>query len=202
MTALRSGSRRRSACRVIVRASEVIIEELLACLLETPVRHLVLALVGDEAQRLFYERLVRANAPRCAASSLRRIEKRMASPPTPAEKSDLSPGACAGATVGGVLPGPPGTADAAAIGAPPGGPQAVTRAVAMTSPPAKQGAPDAGPDDRVEISGEQFPSLVDETRVAAMPAGSPRLVAGLAALALRHADPADVEQELLSRPEC
>jgi O-acetyl-ADP-ribose deacetylase (regulator of RNase III) len=84
----------------IVRASEVIIEELLARLLETPVRHLVLALVGDEAQRFFYERLVRTNSPRCAASSLRRIEKRMTSPPTPAEQGDLSPRACAGATVG------------------------------------------------------------------------------------------------------
>jgi hypothetical protein len=67
---------------------------------------------------------------------------------------------------------------------------------------AEQAAPDTRPDDAAEITGEQFPSLVDETRVAAMPMGQPKLVAGLAALVLKHADPAEVEQELLGRPEC
>ena len=115
----------------IVRASEVIIEELLARLLETPIRDLVLALVGDEAQRLFYERLVRTNAPRCAASSLRRIERQVTEPP------------------------PPTAGDGTVAGA------------------AEQTAPDTRLDDRAEITGEQFPSLVDETRVAAMPTGHP-----------------------------
>jgi hypothetical protein len=38
--------------------------------------------------------------------------------------------------------------------------------------------------------------------VAAMPTARPKLVAGLAALVLKHSDLAEVEQELLSRPEC
>lgn len=51
-------------------------------------------------------------------------------------------------------------------------------------------------------SGEQFASLVDETRLATTSSSRPTLVAGLASLILKHADPAEVENELLQRPEC
>jgi O-acetyl-ADP-ribose deacetylase (regulator of RNase III) len=184
----------------IVRASEVIIEELVGRLLETPVRHLILALVGDEAQRLFYEQLVRATAPRVAASSLRRIEQRVTEPIPPigagtaggAWGGGVAGRVDTGATVGRAIGGPIGSVLGWFFGTGGGG---------KPPAPAEQKAPDPGPDDRAEITVEQFPSLVDETRVAAMPAGSPKLVAGLAALVLKHADAADVEQELLSRPE-
>jgi hypothetical protein len=51
-------------------------------------------------------------------------------------------------------------------------------------------------------TGEQFPSLIDQTRLAATAVEQPKLVSGLAAVVLKHADSADVEQELLSRAEC
>jgi hypothetical protein len=49
---------------------------------------------------------------------------------------------------------------------------------------------------------EQFPSLIDEDRLAAAAPDRPRLVEGLADLVLKHAAPKDVEQELLSSPAC
>lgn len=148
----------------LARASEIIIEELLGRLVDTPVRHLILALVGDDAQRLFYEELVRANAPRCAASSLRQFEKHL---------------------VGGL-------------------PDSVEQAESPAKPPAAPGMPESGlnPAELAGETGEQFPSLIDETRLATTPAGQPKLVAGLTALLLRHADPTDIEEELLARPEC
>jgi hypothetical protein len=100
----------------------------------------------------------------------------------------------AGAAIGTVVPGV-GTTLGGMVGALMGGRSG-------TPPPAEQKAVDAGPDDKAEITVEQFPSLVDETRVAAMPVGRPKLVGGLALLVLKHADAAELEQELLSRPEC
>src|SRR5262249_57940434 len=42
------------------RAAEIILDELLVRLVETPIRRVILALMGDEAERLFYEHLVRS----------------------------------------------------------------------------------------------------------------------------------------------
>jgi O-acetyl-ADP-ribose deacetylase (regulator of RNase III) len=141
-------------------ASKVIIEELLARLAGTPVRQVILALIGDDAQRLFYEQLVRANAPRCAAASLRRYEQQLAGKPP-------EPG---------------------------GGTEAVG--------PAE--TPEHGPNPTALAgeTGEEFPSLIDQTRLEAAPVERPKLVAGLAALVLKHAEPTEVEHELLNRPEC
>jgi O-acetyl-ADP-ribose deacetylase (regulator of RNase III) len=143
----------------IARASEIIIEELLARVVDTPVRHIILALIGNEAQRLFYEQLVRANAPRCAASSLRQFEQQLVS----------------------------GSSKSAASG---------------VTEPAKDSPREAIDARLAEETGEQFPNLVDKTRLATAPADRPRLVAGLAAFVLRHAEQKDVEQEVLNRPEC
>src|SRR5271166_347023 len=44
------------------RASEIIIDELLIRLVDTPIQRVILALMGNEAERLFYERLVRSQA--------------------------------------------------------------------------------------------------------------------------------------------
>ena len=55
-------------------AAEIVIGELLDRLPEMPVQHVILALMGDEAQRLFYERLVRSNEGRFAVRALRRHE--------------------------------------------------------------------------------------------------------------------------------
>lgn len=144
----------------IARASEIIIEELLGRLTGTCIRRVILALIGDDAQRLFYEQLVRANAPRCAASSLRQFEKQLAGKPSEPER--------------------------------------VTDALDAVGKPER----DPIPPELGEETGEQFPSLIDETRLAAISKGQPKLVAGLAALVLKYADPADIEKELLNRPEC
>jgi O-acetyl-ADP-ribose deacetylase (regulator of RNase III) len=56
------------------RASEIIVEELLLRLVDTPVERVILALIGDEAEQLFYERVVRAQADRMASLALRRRE--------------------------------------------------------------------------------------------------------------------------------
>jgi O-acetyl-ADP-ribose deacetylase (regulator of RNase III) len=140
----------------IARASEIIIEELLSRLVCTPIQHVVLALIGDDAERLFYEQLVRTNAPRCAAASLRLFEEQLAC------KSS------------------------------------------GTNAPSGTEMPERGPNpaDLARVTGEQFPSLMDKTRLAGMPVDQPRLVVGLAELMLNHADPTDIDQELLSRPEC
>jgi O-acetyl-ADP-ribose deacetylase (regulator of RNase III) len=78
----------------LARASEIMIDELLVRLIETPIRRVVLALVGSEAEHLFHERLVRSQAKRLAALELRRRET--ASTPRPARPEPPSP------------PGPPG----------------------------------------------------------------------------------------------
>jgi hypothetical protein len=323
----------------IARASEIIIEELLARLVTTPIRHVVLALIGDEAERLFYEQLVRANAPRCAESSLRLFEQQLAvsasgsggatkggaeedlsskqdgPPDLPKEPTTAAPSRVALFYKRGAQPDEEvvswleqeltahgyrvfldrgmriglswaeqlqrGIADADAVvallssasvssemvewelnsalecaqsgqGRPRllavrlnfeaelssklapildhfhhfdwGGPQDSPRlltdlldALPITSPLPPRGPGGTGPihvppPDRPQHgldpaqmageSGEQFPSLVDETRLAATPSGQPKLVAGLAAIVLKHAAEADVEGELLSRPEC
>ncbi|HLJ97875.1 MAG TPA: macro domain-containing protein [Gemmataceae bacterium] len=151
----------------IARASEIIIEELLSNLIDTPIQQVVLALIGDKAERLFYEQLVRGHAPRCAASSLRRIDKQLAEAPT----------------------APP-----RASGESPSGEKTLEHSQEVGHGP--------GPSDLADETGEQFPSLIDETRLAGTPPDQPKLVAGLAALLLKHADSGDIEEELLSRPEC
>jgi hypothetical protein len=49
---------------------------------------------------------------------------------------------------------------------------------------------------------EQFPSLIDEVRLAAVPPDRPKLVEGLASLILKHAPETEIETELLSSPAC
>jgi len=127
-------------------AAEIIIDELLVRLVETPIQNVTVALLGDDAQRLFYERLVRSRADRLASLALRR-------------RADH--------------PAPPSTKAAHA---------------AAPSPP--------------DLTVEQFPSLIDEARLATAAPGRLRLVEGLADLILKHAETDDLEQEILDRPEC
>jgi O-acetyl-ADP-ribose deacetylase (regulator of RNase III) len=140
----------------LARAAEIIIDELLVRLVTTPIRRVVLALIGDDAERLFYERLVRSRADRLSALELRRRD-------TAVRESPAAP--------------------------PAGGPRPV------------EGLPSdrTAPADEVV---EQFPSLIDEARLASAAPDRPRLVDGLADLILKHAAPEDVEQELLSSPAC
>jgi hypothetical protein len=49
---------------------------------------------------------------------------------------------------------------------------------------------------------EQFPKLIDEARLSSKPPDRPKLVDGLADIILTHADPDDIERELLSSPAC
>jgi O-acetyl-ADP-ribose deacetylase (regulator of RNase III) len=56
------------------RAAEIIIGELLERVVKTDVSRVVLALLGDHAERLFYEELVRSRADRCAVRALRHRE--------------------------------------------------------------------------------------------------------------------------------
>jgi O-acetyl-ADP-ribose deacetylase (regulator of RNase III) len=173
----------------IAPASQIIIEELLARLVDTPIRHVILALIGDEAERLFYEQLVRAYALRCAASSLRRIEKQLAAhggrseTPTSTKAEKLAPPVPEGSCSEPVFPLPLPSAEMEQVATP---------------------GPGCGPTpaELAEESGEEFHQLADTTRLAATPANRPKLVAGLAALLLKHADPTDIKQELLSLPEC
>ena len=66
------------------------------------------------------------------------------------------------------------------------------------TPPGPAGAFGAAAGETVE----QFPNLIDETRLSSTPPDRPKLVDGLADLILRHADPDDIERQLLSSPAC
>ena len=57
------------------RASKIIIDELLVRLVDTPIQSVILALTGDEAEHLFYERLVRSQANHRELLRLEAIEK-------------------------------------------------------------------------------------------------------------------------------
>ena len=65
------------------RASEIIIDELLIRLVDTPIQRVILALMGNEAERLFYESIVRSRADRLATIALRRRERHAGEPATP-----------------------------------------------------------------------------------------------------------------------
>jgi O-acetyl-ADP-ribose deacetylase (regulator of RNase III) len=74
------------------RAASVIISELVQSLAETPISNVILAVVDDDATRVFYEEALRAQADSAAVRALRRREESMRSG---AEKDNRrSPKAC------------------------------------------------------------------------------------------------------------
>jgi O-acetyl-ADP-ribose deacetylase (regulator of RNase III) len=201
------------------RASEIIIDELLDRLVETPVRRVILALIGDEAERLFHERLVRSGAARLASRELRRRESEF--------HSDLKPSNILLSLEGGTALVDFGlarrvesdelrpTADGDPLDTPlstvpeqscrEDGPAALSHLAVSAGHPASLDAEGRDAENhgaaRNEVV-EQSPKLVDEARLSSTPAGRPRLVAGLADLILEHADPEEIERELLSSPAC
>jgi|SRR5271157_1401938 len=286
------------------RASEIIIDELLIRLVDTPIQRVILALMGNEAERLFYESIVRSRADRLATIALRHRERHAGEPATPPGPAGSNPAGLThtGLTMGvepdvaqsiGTAAGrrswrrpqpdyhdagieahewcrrrarasptwgkttrstrisvtavfrsiflvtartvqiigaialrrrerhagepatPPGPTDAYA-GEPAtkidrvrparvvittdayAGEPATTYAGEPATPPGPAGAFGAAAGETVE----QFPNLIDETRLSSTPPNRPKLVDGLADLILRHADPDDIERELLSSPAC
>jgi len=162
------------------RASEIIIDELVVRLVATPIQRVTLALMGDEAERLFYERIVRSQAKRLAFLELRRRES------APHEVTDHLHQAQQEY-------------------------EAETEQVNQTERPtaiSEPGTPAVPASGQVEGSAavgeiiEQFPKLIDEHRLSSTPPDRPKLVDGLAEIILRHADPDDIERELLSSPAC
>jgi hypothetical protein len=154
------------------RASEISIEELLVRLIDTPIERVVIALMGDEAERLFYERLVRTQGARLASLELRRHEAghdEVTAPSRPIERP-ISP-----------------REDLESLESSP----AATHAATANQVGAAEG----------EII-EQFPRLIDQARLSATSRDRPRLVDGLSDLILKHADAADIESELLNSPAC
>jgi O-acetyl-ADP-ribose deacetylase (regulator of RNase III) len=156
------------------RASEIIIEELLVRLVETPIRRVTLALIGDEAERLFYEQFVRSQAKRLAFIELRRRE----SPSSEATGQESHSEA--------------------------GHTDRIHRADQISdsrAPAVPAGGMVEGSTADGEVV-EQFLNLIDEARLSSTPPGRPKLVDGLSDVILRHADPVEIERELLSSPAC
>jgi O-acetyl-ADP-ribose deacetylase (regulator of RNase III) len=198
------------------RAASVIISELVQSLAETAISNVTLALVDHDATRVFYEEALRAQADSVAIRALRRREESIAvrggkrqSPkpesalregprkkrstdlirrPAPALDSSaheatsaLIWAGCLGMFAQGMLaPKPRGV---------------VKKLHGKASETAQS---EENPNSLVE----QFPSLVDEFRLAAVPPERPKLVEGLATLILKHASDTDIETELLSNPAC
>jgi O-acetyl-ADP-ribose deacetylase (regulator of RNase III) len=176
MPALGTGA----ACFELGRASEIIIDELLVRLVDTPIQRVILALMGDEVERLFYERIVRTRAKRMASLELRRREL------TPHEVTDHR-----------VQAGQEDHADT----------ERFTRFERPTqsSDPETPAVPAGWEVEGSAAVGEiieQFPKLIDEDRLSSTPPSRPKLVDGLADVILKHADPDDIERELLSLPAC
>jgi O-acetyl-ADP-ribose deacetylase (regulator of RNase III) len=208
----------------IGRAAEIIIDELLVRLVNTPIKRVVLALMGDEAERLFYERLVRSQAERLASAELRRRESAGFAAAISKELTRrLGRG---GMGTANVLFTPDGEAAVVDSGlARPAGPVVeqsadpasreeqdgpiapggqVDRPTAVVGPvpPAPSLAGSVGGGDAAIEVIEQFPNLIDECRLSATPSDRPRLVDGLAELIMRQADPDEIDRELLNSPVC
>jgi O-acetyl-ADP-ribose deacetylase (regulator of RNase III) len=210
------------------RAAEIIIDELLLGIVDTPIRQVILALIGDEAERLFYERLVRSKADRLASQQLRRRESschETTDHPDDTGRAHRQAGVDVAAQF---LLDLNVDDDALPTNADPRRPTEQVRPVETTAPiraepgqrpatdPSHQPKPAAPiPDAPLAASDaitseiaaagaviEQFPSLIDEDRLSTTPTGRPKLVEGLADLILAHADPADIERELLDSPAC
>ena len=73
------------------RASEIIIDELLIRLVDTPIQRVILALMGNEAECLFCESIVRTRADRLATIALRRRERHAGEPATPPGPAGSNP---------------------------------------------------------------------------------------------------------------
>lgn len=190
-------------------AARIMMHELLTQLPKTPVRRVVLALMGNRAERLFYENLVRSQAGLVALATLRDYENGK-------EEQDIKAEFLAD--------------DDCEMERPrlldvyhdtverPESPVSIYPQCAMDwqdedhpEPsinksgeviPLEGGFAEEPPIGSLGEVVEQLPSLVDEQRLASLPAGRPRLVAGLAELILAQAAPDDVEDILLSQPCC
>ena len=162
------------------RASEVIVEELVERQPHSSVRRVILALLGDEAERDFHENLLRAVGMRRATDELRRRND-----------SQINIGApAAWAVIGAALVAPLD-----------GG------LVREESEQCRDSAPEAAVclTDLESFDGEtveQLATRFDERRLRRIGGERPRLVSGLTDIILRHASPEEIEQELLSLEEC
>lgn len=207
------------------RAASVIISELIRRLTDTKISNVTLALVDNDATRVFYEEALRMQADSVAVRALRQREEAIAchqlggpiqqakdggrratgatsgatrlncDATSPPEKESASPNVAAALglfllkpllkgiipTVGSFLLHP--------------------NAAAVEDLPKTNAEATAGGEPTTPIV-EQFPSLIDEVRLAAVPPDRPKLVEGLASLILKHAPETEIETELLSSPAC
>ena len=179
------------------QASEIIIDELMEGIGNSSVQRVVLALLGDEAERQFYEDLVRAVGKRMAVGELRDrdrdtggVERRDEGSQQRKETGDSDVTLMLRSdrlVLGSLLSLVREDSD-------------VTRILrAKSQDSASTGAaPIAFEGETIE----QFASLVDERRLIRADPERPRLVSGLTDLILRHVTHEEIETELLSLPEC
>jgi O-acetyl-ADP-ribose deacetylase (regulator of RNase III) len=174
------------------RAASVIISELVRGIADTKISDLTLALVDSEATELFYEETVRAQADSVAVRGLRKREKEILHEQRKLDArfirptEEILPGA--GTTSLGLLNAVGAVFNSIAAGA-------VSNLLMNPGDAASTG--EAQPETPSAVV-EQFPSLVDEVRLAAVPPDRPKLVEGLAGLILNHASETEIEAELLS----
>ena len=180
-------------------ASEIIIDELLKGLTETTIERVTLSLIGGNAEKLFYQRLIQSKRGSVVTSMLRQREK------DTIKKRILSFGLCGDSAmicsysktktissgVVGVVPSLLGEIGVAGL---------LGRAFSQTV---------QRNDCAKEIENtsscavvEQFPNLVNEDVLTNIEPNRPRLVDGLADIIIEHATTEDIEQELLRLPAC
>jgi O-acetyl-ADP-ribose deacetylase (regulator of RNase III) len=169
------------------RAASVIISELLQGIGDTKISDLTLALVDSEATRLFYEEAVRTQADCVAVRGLRQREEEILN-----QRQGI--GARFSLPTEKILPhrGRAVRRMLNAVGS-------VLNTLRHRGHTASAGEPQSESKSAIV---EQFPSLVDEVRLAATSSDRPKLVEGLANLILKHASETEIETELLRNPAC
>jgi O-acetyl-ADP-ribose deacetylase (regulator of RNase III) len=188
------------------RAASVIITELIQGIGDTKISDLTLALVNSETTRLFYEEAVRAQADSVAVRGLRQREESIAVRGVETQSAKPERGPREGPrknrdpnnfdhTVPVLASVIPKTASALPLLG--GG---LIPLIGWVPLFAKAAA--AVGSKHASTVVEQFPSLVDEVRLASAPPDRPKLVEGLASLILKYASETEIETELLSNPAC
>ena len=176
------------------RTSEVIIEELVKRMRHSSVRRVVLALLGDEAERHFHENLVRVVALRRAAAELRERDKTRRG--TDGDWIGwMGHTVCEGPLMYNVSLPRVRSALSEAVGW-------------LTSKNDRLKNSETAAFRTADIESfdgetvEQLAPRFDERRLRRIDDERPRLVSGLTDILLRQASPEEIEQELLSLPEC
>lgn len=169
------------------RAASVIISELLQGIGDTKISDLTLALVDSETTRLFYEEAVRTQADWVAVRGLRQREEEILN-----QRQGI--GARFSLPTEEILPhrGRAVRRILNAVGS-------VLNTLRHRGHTASAGEPQSEAKSAIV---EQFPSLVDEVRLAATSSDRPKLVEGLANLILKYASETEIETELLRNPAC